>query len=71
MGQSLVFIVEDEVAAFLAAQAQDDPGAYVSRLLRRAMQRQQGHSLSNRAAAINDAGPDTSGYPDMQGHFYQ
>lgn len=73
---SFPIIVDEEVAAYIEQQGIVDINDYMNRLLEQEKQRQQTMGNQGQPAEISvselDRGtPDTSGYPEMQGHFYR
>ena len=72
-GNSIAFVLnlDEELTAYLDQQAAGDPNAYLVQLLREAQERQQRKGKNSKTSVdeLNANTPDTSGYPEMKGHF--
>lgn len=64
---TFTIIVDDEVAAYIEQEGIRNTNAYMNSLLQRAKQRQQAGKRPIQNLSSNT--PDTSGYPEMKGHF--
>jgi hypothetical protein len=66
---TFVIEIDEEASAFMADQGVTDPALYVQELLQKAMRRDKHGEAGSQAGAINNAAPDTSGYPEMKAPF--
>ncbi len=69
---SYVVVINEPAAAFLEHLGVTDVNGYLNELLWKEKQRQVGRDPTQPGQNLNElmeCTPDTSGYPEMQGHF--